>query len=205
MTFTFDAVLLAGGRAARLGGLDKTSFTIDGETLAGRAAAAAHDARALVIVGLRAGVRPPEGVILTREEPPWSGPAAALAAGVAALPTPASAFTLVLACDLVRAREAVGALLAAAPPSSGWRDGVQAVDEDGRSQPLLAIYRTAALTARFGALSQVGTLEGMSLRRLLDGLDLLEIPVDGDLCADVDTHEDARRLGVGGAPGSSAG
>lgn len=198
----FDAILLAGGRASRVGGADKTAFTSRGATLLDRAAEAALGARSTVIVGLRDGVVPPPGTILTREDPPWSGPVPALAAGLAALPSPSLNFTLVLACDLPRAPEAVVTLLAGLLPPRDRADGFIAVDDDGRRQPLLALYRTAALVDR---LTEVGPLEGLSLRRLLEGLTLVEVAVPTELSADVDTAEDARRLGVAGAPDEIAG
>ncbi|MBD8484341.1 NTP transferase domain-containing protein [Frigoribacterium sp. CFBP 8759] len=191
----FDAVLLAGGRASRVHGADKTGFTSGDATLLDRAVQAAAGARTLVVVGLRDGRVPPAGALLTREEPAWSGPVAALAAGLAVVGDP-SPWALVLACDLPRAPEAVAALLAGCAEDDEHRDGRLAVDSDGRRQPLLALYRTDALRTRLGGLRADGPLEGLSLRRLLDGLDLLEVPVPDALCADVDTVADADRLGV---------
>ncbi|VXA97413.1 molybdenum cofactor guanylyltransferase [Frigoribacterium sp. 9N] len=191
----FDAVLLAGGRASRVHGADKTGFTSGDATLLDRAVQAAAGARTLVVVGLRDGRVPPAGALLTREEPAWSGPVAALAAGLAVVGDP-SPWALVLACDLPRAPEAVAALLAGGAEDDEHRDGRLAVDSDGRRQPLLALYRTDALRTRLGGLRADGPLEGLSLRRLLDGLDLLEVPVPDALCADVDTVADADRLGV---------
>lgn len=191
----FDAVLLAGGRASRVHGADKTGFTSGDATLLDRAVQAAAGARTLVVVGLRDGRVPPAGALLTREEPAWSGPVAALAAGLAVVGDPAP-WALVLACDLPRAPEAVAALLAGGAEDDEHRDGRLAVDSDGRRQPLLALYRTDALRTRLGGLRADGPLEGLSLRRLLDGLDLLEVPVPDELCADVDTVDDADRLGV---------
>jgi len=194
----FDAVLLAGGRASRVEGVDKTAFTSGDATLLDRAVEASAGARALVVVGLREGRVPPTGALLTRERPAWSGPVTALAAGLDVVPRPAP-WTLVLACDLPRAPEAVRALLeddGRHDGDGGRRDGLLAVDSGGRRQPLLGVYRTGSLRARLEALRAEGPLVGLSLRRLLDGLDLLEVPVPDELCADVDTVDDADRLGV---------
>lgn len=199
----FDAVLLAGGRASRVDGVDKTAFTSGDATLLDRAVEASAGARTLVVVGLREGRVPPAGALLTREQPAWSGPVTALAAGLDVVPRPAP-WTLVLACDLPRAPEAVRALLedggrhdgAGAHGARERRDGVLAVDSGGRRQPLLGLYRTGAVRARLEALRAEGPLVGLSLRRLLDGLDLLEVPVPDELSADVDTVADADRLGV---------
>lgn len=194
----FDAVLLAGGRASRVDGVDKTAFTSGDATLLDRAVEASAGARTLVVVGLREGRLPPAGALLTREQPARSGPVTALAAGLDVVPRPAP-WTLVLACDLPRAPEAVRALLEDGGRHDGAgerRDGLLAVDSGGRRQPLLGFYRTGALQARLDALRAEGPLVGLSLRRLLDGLDLLEVPVADELSADVDTAGDADRLGV---------
>jgi molybdopterin-guanine dinucleotide biosynthesis protein A len=191
----FDAVLLAGGRASRAGGADKTGFTSGGATLLDRAVEAATGARTLVVVGLRDGRGAPAGALLTREEPAWSGPVAALAAGLDVVGDSAP-WTLVLACDLPRAPDAVQALFTGGGADGERRDGLLAVDDGGRRQPLLGLYRTDALQGRLTELGTDGPLAGLSLRRLLDGLDLLEVPVPDALCADVDTLDDADRLGV---------
>jgi molybdopterin-guanine dinucleotide biosynthesis protein A len=109
----------------------------------------------------------------------------------------------VLACDLPRAPEAVQAFLAGSDSGSGSgshvderSDGLLAVDSGGRRQPLLGLYRTGALETRLAELRADGPLTDLSLRRLLDGLDLLEVPVPDELSADVDTLDDADRLGV---------
>lgn len=198
MPLPFDAVLLAGGRASRVGGRDKTAFLVAGTTLLDRALEAARGARRTVVVGLRPEVVPPDGVVVTREDPPWSGPVAALAAGLAALPEPEAPRVLVLACDLPRAPEAVRALFEGAlgSDSSENAEGVVAVDDDGRRQPLLALYSAPALRRRLDDLALGGSVAGLSFRRLLAGLALVEVPVPSRLCADVDTPDDVDRLGV---------
>ncbi|KPG86306.1 molybdenum cofactor guanylyltransferase [Frigoribacterium sp. RIT-PI-h] len=194
MSLVFDAVLLAGGRASRVQGADKTGFTSGDATLLDRAVEASAGARTLVVVGLREGRVPPAGALLTREEPAWSGPVAALAAGLDVVEV-AAPWTLVLACDVPRAPEA-GQALRAGGGDGGRRDGLLAIVAAGRRQPLLGLYRPGALETRLAALRADGPLAGLSLRRLLDGLDLLEVPVPDELCADVDTADDADRLGV---------
>lgn len=199
-----DAVLLAGGRASRLGGIDKTALRVGGVALSDRALTAASAAARIVLVGLREDRPAPPGVVLTREDPPFAGPVAAIVAGLAAMPStpeadaaPSPAWTLVLACDLVDPERAVSALLRAATamgPATAVNpapDGTIAVDEDGRRQPLLALYRTSALRR---AIRDAGDPEGMSMRRLLAPLDLLEVPLPGALCADVDEPDDVSRL-----------
>lgn len=200
-TLPHDAVLLAGGRASRLGGVDKTALVADGTTLLDHALAAASGAAQVVLVGARpdadrdgqAARLGPVAVVRTREDPPFAGPVAALAAGLAAVPT-GSAWTLVLACDLVHPEPATALLLDAARATAP-RDGCIAVDEDGRRQPLLALYRTEALRDALDRLREAsGGLEDLSMRRLLAALDLVEVPLPSVLCADIDSADDVEQL-----------
>ena len=63
------------------------------------------------------------------------------------------------------------------------------VDADGREQPLLAVYRTESLAARTGA-----PLAGVSMRTLVQGLEMVAVPdVHGD-SRDIDTWDDARHF-----------
>jgi len=205
----FDAVILSGGRSSRLGGVPKSGLMHDGATLLDRALQAARGAAAVAVVGPDPGTRP-EGVLSCREDPPFAGPAAAIAAGLSALerhngaagrPRPAAPFTLVLACDMPRAGAAVRALLEAAgeaPPDGG----LMAVAADGRRQPLVGLYGTAALQRCAREAGQRGTLENASVFALLASLEMREVSVPGGSTDDVDTWDDAAALGVTVPPGS---
>src|SRR5690242_2965374 len=94
---TFDAVVLAGGEARRLGGVDKPGLSLGGVTMLDRVLGACVSAGAasLTVVG-------PEretdfDVVWTRESPPGGGPVPALAAGLAA---GSQSLVAVLAADL---------------------------------------------------------------------------------------------------------
>ncbi|MGO4188702.1 molybdenum cofactor guanylyltransferase [Pseudarthrobacter sp. TAF60_1] len=206
--FNFDAVILAGGRSARLGGVPKQGLTYDGETLLRRSVAAAGGARTVVVVGPDI-AETPAGALKCREDPPFGGPAAAIAAGLAALEKADARrppFTLVLACDMPNVRQAVAALqegLLAAGPGAGW-DGVVAVSEDGRRQPLVGFYSTAALQRSAAKLAANGELMNGSVRALLASLDVKPVAVPAGSTADVDTWDDAAALGVAG-PGPLGG
>ena len=61
---TFDAVVLAGGGARRLGGVDKMALVVDGSTLLERVLQAVRDAGRRVVVGPRREVGcPRRGVV----------------------------------------------------------------------------------------------------------------------------------------------
>src|SRR4051812_43848037 len=91
----YEAVVLAGGAAKRLGGADKPGLRVGGRPLLDRVLGACADAAGTVVVGSRRPtVRP---VRWAREEPPGSGPVAALDAGIRQVSAPV---VLVLSADL---------------------------------------------------------------------------------------------------------
>lgn len=175
-----DAIVLAGGRGSRLGGVDKAGLDVGGRTLLDGVLAAVAACPRVVVVG---DVAPRPGVVVTHEDPPYGGPAAAVAAGLAHVDAP---WVLLLACDLPHAPEAVPVLRDAARGP----DGVVAVDESGRRQPLLSLVSTASLRA---AASAAGHLDGAPLRVLLAALELAERPLPARLTQDVDTWHDLER------------
>ncbi len=194
------AVVLAGGAGRRLGGTDKPALVIGGRTLLDRAVAACAGAERVVVVGPRRPTSSP--VTWTREEPPGSGPLAALAAGLAALGPPGarSGVLVVLAADLPEVSPGlVGRLIGALePPADGavvdpLPDGAAVVDPDGWVQPLVAVYRAAPLAA---ALDAVGDPRNRPLRDLLPHLVLRTVP-DAAGASDIDTPDDLARWQTG--------
>ncbi|MFC8565963.1 NTP transferase domain-containing protein [Streptomyces sp. NPDC057245] len=180
----YDAVVLAGGAARRLGGADKPGLRVGGRALLDRVLAACAGARATVVVaGPRPTVRP---VIWAREDPPGGGPLAALAAG---LRYTTAEYVLVLSADLpFLAEDAVARLLSAL--ADGDADGVLLTDADGRDQPLVAAYRASALRRELPALTRDrGGLAGLPLRRLTGALRLTRVP-DAVASFDCDTWDD---------------
>lgn len=189
----FDAIVVAGGRGSRLGGVVKADLDLGSGRLLAGVLDAARAARTRVVVG---DVAVPDGVLLTREDPPGGGPASGVVAGLRALARP-SPWTLLLAVDLPDAPAAVAELLAAASAGiPAVADGLCLLDEGGRLQWLLGLYRTDALAR---AADAVGTGHDVSMRRLLSPLRLEGVrPRRADV-GDVDTWEDVstwgRRLG----------
>lgn len=180
---SYDAVLLAGGAARRLGGVDKPMTPIAGRPMLTWVIDAVADARSIVVVGPRRGLA--DHVRWTREDPPGSGPVAALAAGLAVL-TDASPVTVVLAGDLPFIGAAIHPLLDAA--TSAGVDGALLVDPDGHDQPLAAAYRRDALDRQFAAL---GSPVGVAVRELVRPMRLIRVASDDAL--DCDTWDDVRR------------
>lgn len=205
---TYDALVLAGGRARRLGGVSKPDVVVSGRRLLAHvldAATAGDGARRTVVVAPDS-VAVAAGVLRTLEDPPDGGPVAGIAAGLAALgragdePAP---WVLVLACDVPRAAVAVPHLVAAC--AGGTVSGAVLVDAGGRDQPLVGLYRRADLDRALATLAtgrDDGTVRGASVRALLTPLTLARVPDDGSAAADVDTWEDVRALDGLALPGA---
>jgi len=199
-----DALVLAGGRSSRLGAVPKAGLVYEGETLLARTLGAAGIARQVVAVGpIDAEALPPQALV-AREDPPFSGPAAGIAAGLAALAatgTAPSDVTLVLACDMPHADVVVRTLVDALTDAAAADeiDGVIGVDENGRRQPLAAAYRTSRLAAAVRA--HRDELAGLPVSRLIADLTLLPVATPPGATDDVDTWSDAQRLGVAPRPG----
>lgn len=232
------AVVLAGGRSARLGGVPKSRLRAGRSTLLGTALTALLDAGVdggrIVVVGpadalAGSGFESHPGLRTAQEDPPFSGPAAAIAAGVEVLAADTAPAVLVftLACDMPGVAAGVTALLTAAtrslastgdptqhvhPPEDGdpvpdaWVGVSRGAGPDGgeKVQNLLALHRLPPLRAALAAQDTAGA----SVRRLLAGLRVHHIDLPTGSADDVDTWDDAVRLGVrhptGTAPGWAA-
>ncbi len=262
MTPAFDAIVLAGGRASRLGGTPKPGLLLDDRPLLAHALDAVRDAEAVAVVGPE-DLDVPAGVRLTREEPPFGGPVAGIDAGLHALDRPgAPSVVVLLAVDvpgaapmipqLVRAlssdqpsvlgpatplrsaqddrsgvdrsdgfvaqpddgleagqadlagfagpppvilREVAGSRPSPAPPRPGAPIDGACLFRDGHRQTLVSAVRRASLVDALDALrARAGSVRDQSVRRLVAGLRLVDVPDDVGASSDVDTWEDLARL-----------
>ncbi|WP_244186160.1 molybdenum cofactor guanylyltransferase [Arthrobacter agilis] len=193
----FDAIVLAGGRSTRLGGVPKAGLVLDGATLLQRTCAALADAERLTIVGPEpdGGARPSgEGPpSFVREHPPFAGPAAAVVAGFRAGTGGRAPWCAVVACDMPRVAVLIRVLLAEA--ALGGTTSLVAVD-GGREQPLAALYRSDALGGAIDEVLARGSADNLSIRSLLASVRSRPVPVPPGTTHDVDTWSDARALGV---------
>ena len=186
----FDAIVLTGGRASRLDGVSKAELLVEGRSLLSRALDATAGARRVVVVGTPSVV--PGGVLVTREDPPFGGPAAGIAAGLEVLSVESPEdFVLVLACDVPNGAAAVPELIARATEGV---HGVLAIDDAGRRQPLLGLYRAGPLTR--AVRDQGAGIRNLSVHALLSGLALVEIGVPAGSTTDIDTWTDASGFGI---------
>ncbi len=208
----FDAIVLAGGSAVRMGGADKPGMVVGDTPLlmsAARAAAGAGTSR-LIIVGpprpgpvqaalaaLAAGR--PGWLACVSEEPPGHGPVAGLRRGLAEVSAP---WLALLAADLpFLTGPHLTALLTADNPESA---GVVLTDADGRPQWLASCWRTSPLRLALAA------YDGVSLHGLLAPLSpaLVRLDAAGGTMPpwlDCDTPDDlaaARRAWLANAPDS---
>ena len=193
-------VVLSGGTSRRLG-RDKAATHLGGLSLLERIVSEVPLHVPVIIVG------PPVEALagrvqMAREDPPGSGPLAAIGAGVAEATTP---LVGVLATDMPFAVPVVvGALdlLAGIVPSGDARtattrpaltdrvDAVVPVDAEGRPQPLAAAFRTDALIA---ALAELAPTADRPVRALLPRLRVMEWRAPAERLADVDTSHDLSR------------
>lgn len=161
----FDAIILAGGRAERLGGADKPGLLVGDRSMAAAVAmaAVAAGARRVIMVGPDrpdlAGIEPPDGLVRAREEPPGAGPVPALRAGLGQARAP---WVAVLAADLPFLR---ASHLRAILDAAGAARGALLADDTGRAQWLTGCWPAAGLRAALGRYA------GTSLRGLLGPLD----------------------------------
>jgi molybdopterin-guanine dinucleotide biosynthesis protein A len=195
------AVVLAGGRASRLGGADKPSIRILGRSLLATVTRAAIGAGAsrIVIVGpprpdlvaeVVDGFPQPDSaagvsIEFTTEHPPGSGPVPALRAALEVVAEPR---LVLLAADLPFLRAGhVRALLAST--NGATVAGSMFVDGQGRPQWLASCWRTASLR------SALQGYQGNSLGGLLGPLRPTEITTSAVAgqppgWLDLDTRED---------------
>jgi len=219
-----DAIILAGGRARRLDGASKPELELGGTTLLDLARRAAREAGAarVVVVGPPS-IEARDGEVVVREDPPFGGPLAGLAAGLRAVRDEAR-LVLVLACDGAHPEAAVRALAEAAPSAfdgrvldphddgahgaaavdhdafdrrhgagSGPVDGIHLVDERGRAQWLTAIYVRNALDAAIARLDAVDAVHDGPVRRIAEHLRLEAVPAPAAATLDIDTWDDLER------------
>ncbi|WP_134668431.1 MULTISPECIES: molybdenum cofactor guanylyltransferase [unclassified Amycolatopsis] len=176
----FAGIVLAGGSARRLSGVDKPELRVGGISLLGRAVEALSGADPVVVCGPQ---RPGyDTVVWTREAVPGAGPVAALAAGLEAVDAD---IVVLLAADLPGIRRSTVDRLRSTVVSA---DGAVLVDAAGERQWLVSAWRTAALRE-----AMPERPENASLRRTLGGLRIAEVAAEPGESDDIDTPEDLEK------------
>lgn len=194
-------VILTGGRSTRFGGQHKPSLQVDGASVLQRIlttslelGVALAEFPQVVIAGS------PEGVeslreasartrlTVVREDPPFTGPLAGIAAGVESLEPNEQATVVILAGDLPFLRS--DALLRLVEASRASDTVAAPVDAEGYPQYLLSAWPERLLRARLAALE---TVANQPVRRLFSGVSLAEVSMAARTIADIDSPEDLRK------------
>lgn len=140
-----DVIIVAGGRGKRMGGIDKAAVTVNGERLIDHLLdeVAVLDAvqRVVVVSGRNLEVRP--GVAVTAEDPPFSGPVAAILAGAEELRGSAAERTAVLAVDAPESATLLPELTEALDSADAEVAVIR--EAGGMLQPLCAVWHTESL------------------------------------------------------------
>jgi molybdopterin-guanine dinucleotide biosynthesis protein A len=190
----WDAVVLAGGPTGPFGGIEQCELRFEGRSLLNIALDAVRRAENRVVVGPdRPGM--PADCRCVIEQPRFAGIVAALRAGLAELDPDDPPFVAVVAADQPYADDALAVVLSEVAGRSPY-DGWVAADPAGRSSPLLAVYRKAALASAMERLRENGLLDAVDIHHLVAGLALKPVRLLGFLVADVDGPEDVTALGI---------
>jgi molybdopterin-guanine dinucleotide biosynthesis protein A len=186
----WSAAILAGGRARRLGGQDKSALIVDGLRFIDRQREALHPLTdRIVLVGYRGAHPAPFPV--EHDRWPDTGPLGGLAT---ALLTATTDRVLVLACDLPYVTTQFLAFLADVDP------GATAVIPicDGRWQPLCAVYARRAADTLVAALARgdraVAPAVSQLRPRLIGRDEWAPFDRSGHLLANVNTPDDLARI-----------
>ncbi|AJK68618.1 molybdenum cofactor guanylyltransferase [Corynebacterium marinum] len=179
-----QVIVLAGGRGARMGGVDKAQVTLDGVRLVDHLVGALAGIP-LVVVSPRLALDVP----VVSEDPPFGGPVAGIAAGFGALDSPG--LVGVLSVDAPDSPALLPSLVDAlrADPAA---DVAVVRAADGQVQPLCAVWRAGGLRE---ALARLDTVRDQSAKKLLRAAErVIEVPGDGAE-RDYDTMAELSRRG----------
>lgn len=181
---SFAAVIVAGGRATRLGGADKASIEVRGRTLLAHALDAVIDAGEVVVVGDPVPTERPATFVV--EDPRYGGPVAAVLTGRDAL-LRSFPWLAVLAVDMPYV---TGSTLRRLHDAAVGHDGAVLTSPDGRRQLAFVVDTARVDEVRPAREAQ----HDHPLWPLLDQLDLVDVPAVGREHRDVDTWTDLRDL-----------
>jgi molybdopterin-guanine dinucleotide biosynthesis protein A len=185
MTTGFAAVVLAGGGGTRLGGVDKPDLRLGDQSLLERTLDAVATADPVVVVGPERVLAP--SVVFVREDPPGTGPLAALEVGLGALPDKAE-LVAVLAADHPYLTASTVARLREAVERDPSGHGAVLVDSQQRPQWLVGVWRVADLRGCMPT-----EVRDRPLRALFGVLAPSLVPAVGAEASDVDTPNDWRQ------------
>lgn len=165
---SYAAIFLVGGKARRFAGCAKSELVIENATILERILSATEDAAVRVVVGARpADAKPlPAGVLQVLEDPPRSGPARSVAAGLAIVPDECERVAI-LGGDLPFLSTEALELLHGKADAAGTESGAVFCDDAGRRQWLCGLWPTALIRR-----NAAGIEPGAPARQLFTGIDV---------------------------------
>jgi molybdopterin-guanine dinucleotide biosynthesis protein A len=180
----FDAIVLAGGAARRLGGADKPAQQVGDRSMLEHVVRAVSGAGRTVVVGPRRELG--HAVQWRREYPVGAGPVAAAAAGLSATSAPT---VVLLAADLPQIGPAIAPLLTAV---DGGADVALLVDATGRVNHLAGAWRRPTLAAALQLVREsLGSLTDAPMRAVVAAAgEPTLVPDAGGWGRDCDTWDD---------------
>ena len=177
-----DSIVVAGGKASRMGGLDKAMLPLGLRGNALLAEVIKSCPGKVFVVGY-----PRESIAAGNftwlpDLNPDGGPAAGVWSGLASV---TSEYVFISAADQTLVPETVSALITAA----AGNDGAWALRSDGSGQPLCACVRTDLLRDLLAPTQGIN----QSPLRLLSGLKMVGVTVNPDQVVDFDTWQDVAK------------
>jgi molybdopterin-guanine dinucleotide biosynthesis protein A len=178
-----DSIIVAGGKATRMGGLDKAMLPLglSGKTLLEDIIKSCPGKVYVVGNPREIGIDGAE-VTWVPDLNPDGGPAAGLWSGLISV---TSEYVFISAADQTLSSETVSTLISAALGS----DGAWAIRSDGSGQPLCACVRTDLLRELLAPTQGIN----QSPLRLLSSLKMVVVEVNPDQVVDFDTWQDVAK------------
>jgi molybdopterin-guanine dinucleotide biosynthesis protein A len=176
-----DSIIVAGGKASRMGGLDKAMLPIGlrGKTLLEDVIESCPGKVFVVGYPRELGTEINNLVTWVADLNPDGGPAAGIWSGLAKV---TSEYVFVSAADQTLSAETVSQLIAAAQGN----DGAWAIRSDGGGQPLCAVVRTVLLRELLAPTQGIN----QSPLRVMSSLKMVGVEVNPDQVVDFDTWQD---------------
>ena len=179
-----DSIIVAGGKATRMGGLDKAMLPIGlrGKTLLEEVIKSCPGKVFVVGYPRELGIEINNAVTWVADLNPDGGPAAGIWSGLASV---TSEYVFISAADQTLSAETVSQLMAKAQGN----DGAWALRSDGSGQPLCACVRSDSLRDLLTPTQGVN----QSPLRLLSTLSMVGVTVNPDQVIDFDTWQDVAK------------
>lgn len=179
-----DSIIVAGGKATRMGGLDKAMLPLglSGKTLLEDIIKSCPGKVFVVGKPREIGIDTADLVTWVPDLNPGGGPAAGIWSGLTDV---TSEYVFISAADQRLSRDTVSKLIAAALD----RDGAWAIRSDSNGQPLCACVRTELLRDLLTSTQGVN----QSPLRLLSSLQMVGVNVNPDQVVDFDTWQDVAK------------